>query len=215
MKKDQGFTLIEIIVSLAIFTVVAVVAVGAYLKVIDANKKSQTLKTAINNVNFAFESMTRELRVGSSYYCFGSLSEFGGGAGATALPSEGHACTSGDAGTIIAFTSSKGGQARSGSGTCRLVYAYSIFDSGDATASSTISKAEQKFCGEAITSSDFIPVISPDTIIDSHVLIVTPALSPEGPQPKAFVRIQGHAGAKERNKTYFDVQTTISQRNEF
>ena len=68
-KIAGGFTLVEMIVSVAIFTIVAFVAVGALLKVIDANKKSQSLKTSINNLNFALESLSREMRVGSNYTC--------------------------------------------------------------------------------------------------------------------------------------------------
>lgn len=64
---QKGFTLIEMIVSLGIFTVVAVVAVGALIKVMDANKKSINLKNTINNLNFTLESMSREMRVGSNY----------------------------------------------------------------------------------------------------------------------------------------------------
>jgi prepilin-type N-terminal cleavage/methylation domain-containing protein len=41
---QKGFTLIEMIISLAIFTVVALVAVGALVKVMDANRKSINLK---------------------------------------------------------------------------------------------------------------------------------------------------------------------------
>ncbi|MDB5259755.1 MAG: seg [Candidatus Taylorbacteria bacterium] len=220
MKKDQGFTLIEIIVSLGIFTVVAVVAVGAYLKVLDANKKSQTLKTAINNINFALESMTREMRVGSSYYCYANAADFPiGGVTASSLPSAGHGCASGNGG-IIAFASSKGGLDNPDSGaTCRLAYAYAItdYDPANLTATSTITKAEQKYCNQAITTSDFIPVISPDAIIDAHVLKVIQGVAsgPQAAQPKVFIRLKGHTGVKEKSKTYFDVQTTISQRNQF
>lgn len=66
-KSKRGFTLVEMIVSLGIFAVVALVAVGAFMKIMDANRKALGLKTAINNLNFALESMTREIRMGSKY----------------------------------------------------------------------------------------------------------------------------------------------------
>ena len=75
MKKNTptstiaGFTLIEIIVSMAVFIVVAVIAVGAFLKILDANKQSQALETAMNNADFALDSMSRDLRVGYGYTC--------------------------------------------------------------------------------------------------------------------------------------------------
>ena len=68
-NNNKGFTLIEMIVSIAIFMIVALVAVGAFLKIIDLNNKSHTLKDSINNINFALDLMSRELRVGSNYYC--------------------------------------------------------------------------------------------------------------------------------------------------
>src|ERR1039458_2601710 len=56
---SSGFTLVEMMVSIAIFMVVAVVAVAALLKIVDANRKSQTLQDAVNNINFAMDSITR------------------------------------------------------------------------------------------------------------------------------------------------------------
>jgi prepilin-type N-terminal cleavage/methylation domain-containing protein len=64
---EKGFTLIEIIVSMAIFSVVMVVALGAFLKIVDVNKRAQTVEAAVNNLTFTIESMTRELRTGKSY----------------------------------------------------------------------------------------------------------------------------------------------------
>jgi hypothetical protein len=186
---------------------VAVVAVGAFLKIIDANKKSQTLKTAINNVNFALESISREMRVGSNYTCYPSIQE---GTQVLAAPSidgltSQHAC---DDGVVVYFNSSH----RSTSGQCNLIYAY-WFDVNEAEQINSIKKAEQGDCGEAITEADFVPIISQDAVIDERLLKVTVNTSSTGPQPKVFIHIRGHAGVKEKNKTYFDVQTTVSQRN--
>ncbi|TAK58179.1 prepilin-type N-terminal cleavage/methylation domain-containing protein [Patescibacteria group bacterium] len=65
--KKQGFSLIEIMVSLAIFAIVVVVATGALLTTIDATKKAQATQTVLTNLNLALEGMTREIRTGSSY----------------------------------------------------------------------------------------------------------------------------------------------------
>lgn len=62
-----GFTLIEMIVAVAIFVVVVVIATGALLSVIDANRKSQSIKSVMNNLHFAVEGMARNIRVGSNY----------------------------------------------------------------------------------------------------------------------------------------------------
>ena len=68
-RRSRGFTLIEIIVSLMIFSLVVVVALAALVKIIDANKRAQTIQDAVVNMSFTMDSMTRELRTGSDYYC--------------------------------------------------------------------------------------------------------------------------------------------------
>ena len=65
----RGFTLVEMIVSLGIFAVVAVVALGALVRIMTANQKAQTLQSAMTNISFALESMSRELRSGITYHC--------------------------------------------------------------------------------------------------------------------------------------------------
>lgn len=64
-----GFTIVELIVSIGIFTVVAVAAVGALTSVIDANQRTQALTETNNNLNFVLKSMVREMRNGFNYGC--------------------------------------------------------------------------------------------------------------------------------------------------
>src|SRR3989344_3678260 len=70
-KKKNGFSLIEIIISLGIFMAVMTIGMGAVLILFDSNKRSQDLKSVINNLNVSLDSMTRELVVGSNYVCNG------------------------------------------------------------------------------------------------------------------------------------------------
>lgn len=69
MKKNaqRGFTLIEMIMSVAVFTVVSLIAAGALLALADANRKAQAFKSVVNNLHFAVESIARNLRTGSGY----------------------------------------------------------------------------------------------------------------------------------------------------
>ena len=67
--KNQGFSLIEILVSIAIFSVVMITAAGALLATIDANPKAQAIQLAMNNLGFALESMSRVIREGNTYHC--------------------------------------------------------------------------------------------------------------------------------------------------
>lgn len=64
---NKGFSLIEIMISTAIFTFVMVVAIGAFMTSSHGAKESKALRVAMDNINFAMDNVTRELRVGSSY----------------------------------------------------------------------------------------------------------------------------------------------------
>ncbi len=65
----SGFTLIEIMVAVSIFSIVMVIAVGAVLAIVSANRKAAALNSVITNLNFAIEGMVRDLRTGHSYNC--------------------------------------------------------------------------------------------------------------------------------------------------
>lgn len=71
-KEKAGFTLIEVMVSVTIFSIVMIVAVGSLYSVINANRKAKSLSLIVNNLNLAFESMIRDLRTGSEYDVVGS-----------------------------------------------------------------------------------------------------------------------------------------------
>ena len=178
------------IVSLAIFTIVALVAIGALLKVVDANKKSQSLKVAINNLNFALESMSREMRVGSNYYCTSGSFNL---TNDHQLPSP-LFCNPGASDWVIAFYSSQSG------GTCSLVHAYH-FSGG------TIEKAEQPSCDSDMGL--FTPIISSDLTFQTATVQVQTGSSI---QPYARFHFKGYSGVKEKNRSYFDIQTSVSQR---
>lgn len=67
--SSKGFTIVEMIVSIGIFTVVSVAAVSALTSVIDANSRTQSLTETNNNLNFVLQSMVREIRNGFNYGC--------------------------------------------------------------------------------------------------------------------------------------------------
>lgn len=212
--KTGGFTLVEIMVALGVFTIVAVVAMGAFLKIIDANKKSQTLKTAINNINFALESMSREMRVGSMYTCSGGL--FTGGQDQFDDPSDRIDCdfTEGNGDVHVAFLSSKRGTG-SGIETCNLIHAYALVETSGGSGMWALEKAEQTNCDSDIDSDDYVPVISPDAVIDGFNLKVENLSGGSDVTPRAFFRLKGYSGVRETTRTVYDVQTSVSQRIPF
>ncbi len=68
-NQASGFTLVETMIAMTIFTLVMVIGLGALIVSSNLAKKSQGLRIAVDNVDFALESMTRELRMGSYYLC--------------------------------------------------------------------------------------------------------------------------------------------------
>jgi prepilin-type N-terminal cleavage/methylation domain-containing protein len=67
--RQQGFTIIEMIVSLGVFSIVITIAVGALLMLVNTNQQLQSEQSVMTNLSFALDSMTREIRTGSEYYC--------------------------------------------------------------------------------------------------------------------------------------------------
>lgn len=65
----KGFTLIELMVSIAIFSVVMTTALGSLLAISYADRKAESLRTVMDNLNFAMEGMSRSIRTGLDYHC--------------------------------------------------------------------------------------------------------------------------------------------------
>lgn len=68
----SGFTLIELLVSTSIFVMIMLSAMGSLFVLLNAAKNSRALRFSIDNVNFAMESMSRSIRMGTNYYCLPS-----------------------------------------------------------------------------------------------------------------------------------------------
>ncbi len=69
-SKTQGFTLIEALVSLGLFSIVVVSASGVILSIISSNRKNQAISSVVNNLNYSIESMVRDIKTGYRYHCF-------------------------------------------------------------------------------------------------------------------------------------------------
>src|SRR3990167_630199 len=76
LRTNAGFTLVEMIVAVALFAIVMLVSVGALLSLTAANRKAQALQSVMNNLNVALDGMVRSIRMGSNYHCgLGTFSE--------------------------------------------------------------------------------------------------------------------------------------------
>ncbi len=70
-REQAGFTLVELMVSLSLFTTVVLATVSSLLIVNDASRKAQSMRAVMDNLNFAMETMARSIRTGSLYECEG------------------------------------------------------------------------------------------------------------------------------------------------
>ena len=66
-KNIQGFTLLEMIISIGIFSVLVVASIGVTLSVSNAQIKASNIQATQDNIRFSMELMTKEMRTGSQY----------------------------------------------------------------------------------------------------------------------------------------------------
>lgn len=63
-RNNKGFTLLEMLISLTIFSAVVIISLASVVTVVEVNKTSRALSSGVNDFNFAFESMTRTIKSG-------------------------------------------------------------------------------------------------------------------------------------------------------
>lgn len=66
---QRGFTLIETMVSVAIFVVVALIVTSVFITIVDANRKAQSIRLVMDNLNFSIDAMALRMREGTDYTC--------------------------------------------------------------------------------------------------------------------------------------------------
>lgn len=195
-KYNRGFTLVEMIVALALFAIVAVIAAGSLVRIVALNRQAQALQAAMNNVGFALDSMSREIRGGSVIYCGNIAGSFGPNITSNTCPAGGN---------FIAFRTSK----KDASG-CNLIYGYR-FTYDAPTNQYFLEKAQQSDCSQALGSSGapFLSLVSPDVHLTDYNLSI---FSQAPLYNWVFLHLKGYAGTRIQDQSYFDVQTSISQR---
>jgi hypothetical protein len=124
-------------------------------------------------------------------------------------------------GTSIAFLSSNTGTNLSGQ-SCNLTYVYYFGQHPDNVSGHwTIEKAQQESnspssnqCGDSLggTYAPYAPIIDPSIVITAYTIKVNDSTAGNPIQPSVFLYISGYTGNADKTKTYFDIQTTISER---
>ena len=213
-KSTQGFSLVEMVVSLMIFSVVAVIALGAMIKIVSVNKKAQALMSSITNINFALDIMSRELSLASSVHCNDTISPSTNTEILTSPPTD-VACESNFSAKkslVVVFQTPNPGTGCTSGQTLSNAYFFHIPSSS--AKSFTLEKAEQTSCTDSFGSSNapFVPVTASEVTLNDFSVKVSydPLAAPAQKYPLTFVHLSGFAGVSELEKTYFDVQTAVS-----
>ncbi|MBU3668981.1 MAG: prepilin-type N-terminal cleavage/methylation domain-containing protein [Candidatus Taylorbacteria bacterium] len=205
-NTKKGFTLIELLVAVALFTVVMVVSVAAILSIIGGNRKSQAINGVVNNLNFAIESMVRDMKTGFLYKCPDNNGDYPG-EGWPIGQSTANLCPSPDNPVrTVAFFSTL-------SGTPEAVE-YHFQPAGGVQAYGVIRK---KTVVNGTTRVE--DITSPDINIKEVRMYVNSPLpasqkinANEKSQPSIFLIISGDARISDTETSRFGLQTFISQR---
>jgi len=72
----DGFTIIELIISSALFVVLISLATGAFLQTLRTQKIVTDLSASMNDVSFVTEQISREVRTGFSFNSSGNVLNF-------------------------------------------------------------------------------------------------------------------------------------------
>lgn len=192
-KLQAGFTIIEMMVSLALFTIVITIAVGAFLSLIGGSSQLQGEQSVMSSMTFALDSMTREIRTGRYYYC-SSANASDNKMEETAVLR----CTNGA--TSISFLES-GTSLTGTTGNHRI--SYSFVENGD--------DEKKNLLLRQIGDGDPQPLLSSDVTLVSARFYVSGVTAGDILQPIVTVILQ----AKDPNDTtdtIHTLETTVTQR---
>ncbi len=205
----QGFTLIETLVSLAIFSIVMVVAGGIILSVISSNKQNQAINGVVNNLNYSIESMVRDIKTGYTYRCnypVSSTDDYW----MDVFVAETNACVDGQSINNITLISNITG--------AEAIVRYELIK--PIGSAGYILKTSYKESGGAILANSY-PLTDTTNIDITNMsfrvqagkpLYTNDVLNADAVQPGVFVLIKGTAKVNAVNTSDFFIQTFISQR---
>lgn len=184
-NPQRGYTLLELIVSLGIFSVVILVVMGAYLTLISLDRQARANSQLATSLSFAMESMARSLRTGSEFVCNGN----------TGSPN----CTGG--GASISFCLD-GRSCRDGDSDEQYLTTYFLRSNG------TIGQCSGRLC----TDSSSEPLTDSRIQIESLRFYVRGVGSGDGVQPQVTFVLAGAMTTDQGETTDFTIQTGATQR---
>lgn len=199
-NTNRGFTLVEAMIAVGLFSVIMTIGIGAILAVNSTHKKTQSMRVAIDSLSFLMEDMARSMRLGDYFVCKQSTLDPIGDidVGNPQNNVDGEGCKS------ISFEPYW--QTQISNPDNQIVY----FIGEDGNGNGTIFKKDETMTDwnlpmKAVTPSDI------DIDIDRSGFTVTGSANGDGVQPRITIVLVGTvtlAGIP----TEFNMQTTVSQR---
>lgn len=200
LQYKKGFTLIEIMVSVAIFTIIMTIGMGSLVNLVSTYRIAEQEKKVHDSVNYAMETISREARLGQNYRNWSNPRSLNSISDTSLLSGDDGSGETNNSGNSAGF----GFLASDDRG-----YLVFYLENG------------------ALIRAQFDPITgsfrSRDTLTDrsqveitnfSFLILGTERKSVDGDlnQPFTLLRIQAKAGVASENNFTTDVQTIVSQR---
>ncbi len=196
-NTTSGFTLLEMIVAVSVFIVAILIIIGSLVSLNEESRKARTVRIVTDNLSAAVDSMSRNIRMGSSYHC---------GCGVSGVPSTPGDATFPTAPRNCAMTDTLG----NGGDVCMA------FEPEAGLTSTSSDQVIYRLSGNRIERStdggvSYLPLTAPEIkITDLHFYVY--GTSPTVDQPVVTMTVRGTAALSVKTTTDFNIQTTIDAR---
>lgn len=180
---EKGFSLVEMLVSITLFSFVVVIATGVIITILNTNKHVRSTSIAMGNINAVLEKMFREVSAGESYHC-----------GEGGNINKAHDCPGGNPLAAIVFEGVNGDKNNSND---QNIYR---MNSGESSLELSLDGGVNY---ERLTDENII--------IDDFGVNVVGNLD-DTKQPSVFISVRGYIKKEEGDHVMFATQTMISER---
>jgi type II secretory pathway pseudopilin PulG len=212
-RIQSGYTMVDTLVSLALFSIVILVCVGVLATIVNSNRKERSLKQAMDNLNVVMENISRTVKTGSKYYCSSTFIQNITPCAGTFCITEARDCHKDDSsidGTHLALRDKNGN-----------VVLYWFDNNYNNDGNHCVAKAITNLAWSAGYGGDgsvnYSCITDPDVTITNFRFYVyntkyfTPSDSTSWVQPRVIFIVQGYAGSG-LTKTNFNLMTSATQR---
>jgi type II secretory pathway pseudopilin PulG len=199
-----GFTLIELMVSVGLFVVVMMVAVGSLIAVAGADQKAQAIQSVVNDLNFAIDDMSRNLRTGSQYHCDDGTGDTIGNLNQVNIVTPQDCSTNGS--SYIALLDSN-------QDVDRIVYWFSstCLDNPGGTPRAGYAGGCLERSTQSGATGTWVPLTSPNILLDDARFFTIGAPAADRIQPKVVMRLSAHLVVNSATTSLF-METSVTQR---